>query len=139
MTPQSSLILPNDVDTIPQLNEYIDCICEENSIDMEIAMSLNLAIEEAVVNVMSYAYPDGAQGEVKIESAVDPNQITFIITDNGIPFDPTAKEDVDVTLSAEERPIGGLGIHLIRQIMTHISYERKDGKNILTLSKDTNK
>ena len=139
MTPQSSLILPNDVDTIPQLNEYIDCICEENSIDMEIAMSLNLAIEEAVVNVMSYAYPDGAQGEVKIESAVDPNQITFVITDNGIPFDPTAKEDVDVTLSAEERPIGGLGIHLIRQIMTHISYERKDGKNILTLSKDTNK
>jgi sigma-B regulation protein RsbU (phosphoserine phosphatase) len=139
MTPQSSLILPNDVDTIPQLNEYIDCICEENGIDMEIAMSLNLAIEEAVVNVMSYAYPDGAQGEVKIESAVDPNQITFVITDNGIPFDPTAKEDVDVTLSAEERPIGGLGIHLIRQIMTHISYERKDGKNILTLSKDTNK
>lgn len=139
MTPQSSLILPNDVDTIPQLNEYIDCICEENGIDMEIAMSLNLAIEEAVVNVMSYAYPDGAQGEVKIESVVDPNQITFVITDNGIPFDPTAKEDVDVTLSAEERPIGGLGIHLIRQIMTHISYERKDGKNILTLSKDTNK
>lgn len=139
MTPQSSLILPNDVDTIPQLNEYIDCICEENGIDMEIAMSLNLAIEEAVVNVMSYAYPDGAQGEVKIESAVDPNQITFVITDKGIPFDPTAKEDVDVTLSAEERPIGGLGIHLIRQIMTHISYERKDGKNILTLSKDTNK
>lgn len=139
MTPQSSLILPNDVDTIPQLNEYIDCICEENGIDMEIAMSLNLAIEEAVVNVMSYAYPDGAQGKVKIESAVDPNQITFVITDNGIPFDPTAKEDVDVTLSAEERPIGGLGIHLIRQIMTHISYERKDGKNILTLSKDTNK
>ena len=139
MTPQSSLILPNDVDTIPQLNEYIDCICEENGIDMEIAMSLNLAIEEAVVNVMSYAYPDGAQGEVKIESGVDPNQITFVITDNGIPFDPTAKEDVDVTLSAEERPIGGLGIHLIRQIMTHISYERKDGKNILTLSKDTNK
>lgn len=139
MTPQSSLILPNDVDTIPQLNEYIDCICEENGIDMEIAMSLNLAIEEAVVNVMSYAYPDGAQGDVKIESAVAPNQITFVITDNGIPFDPTAKEDVDVTLSAEERPIGGLGIHLIRQIMTHISYERKDGKNILTLSKDTNK
>ena len=139
MTPQSSLILPNDVDTIPQLNEYIDCICEENGIDMEIAMSLNLAIEEAVVNVMSYAYPDGAQGEVKIESAVDSDQITFVITDNGIPFDPTAKEDVDVTLSAEERPIGGLGIHLIRQIMTHISYERKDGKNILTLSKDTNK
>ena len=139
MTPQSSLILPNDVDTIPQLNEYIDCICEENGIDMEIAMSLNLAIEEAVVNVMSYAYPEKAQGEVKIESAVDSNQITFVITDNGIPFDPTAKEDVDVTLSAEERPIGGLGIHLIRQIMTHISYERKDGKNILTLSKDTNK
>ena len=136
MTPQSSLILPNDVDTIPQLNEYIDCICEENGIDMEIAMSLNLAIEEAVVNVMSYAYPDGAQGEVKIESAVDPNQITFVITDNGIPFDPTAKEDANPDINPMERDIGGMGIYIVKNIMNEVSYQRLEGKNLLTMTKE---
>ena len=135
MTPQSSLILPNDVDTIPQLNEYIDCICEENGIDMEIAMSLNLAIEEAVVNVMTYAYPEGETGQVDITMKSDGNLLTCILSDSGTPFDPTQTPEVDTTLSAEERPIGGLGIYLVRQIMDNISYEYVNGQNVLTLTK----
>ena len=131
---QRSLTLPNDINTIPQLNEFIDTVCEELEIDM--AMSLNLAMEEAVVNVMDYAYPEGTEGEVDIEAIADEAQLHFTISDSGKPFDPTAKEEVDTTLSAEERPIGGLGIHLIRQLMDNISYERKDGKNILRLSKN---
>lgn len=133
---QRSLTLPNDINTIPQLNEFIDTVCEELEIDMALAMSLNLAMEEAVVNVMDYAYPAGTEGEVNIEAIADETQLHFIISDSGKPFDPTAKEEVDTTLSAEERPIGGLGIHLIRQLMDNISYERKDGKNILRLSKN---
>ena len=133
---QRSLTLPNDINTIPQLNEFIDTVCEELEIDMALAMSLNLAMEEAVVNVMDYAYPEGTEGEVDIEAIADETQLHFIISDSGKPFDPTAKEEVDTTLSAEERPIGGLGIHLIRQLMDNISYERKDGKNILRLSKN---
>ena len=133
---QRSLTLPNDINTIPQLNEFIDAVCEELEIDMALAMSLNLAMEEAVVNVMDYAYPVGTEGEVDIEAIADETQLHFTISDSGKPFDPTAKEEVDTTLSAEERPIGGLGIHLIRQLMDDISYERKDGKNILRLSKN---
>ena len=133
---QRSLTLPNDINTIPQLNEFIDTVCEELEIDMALAMSLNLAMEEAVVNVMDYAYPEGTEGEVDIEAIADKAQLHFTISDSGKPFDPTAKEEVDTTLSAEERPIGGLGIHLIRQLMDNISYERKDGKNILRLSKN---
>ena len=133
---QRSLTLPNDINTIPQLNEFIDTVCEELEIDMALAMSLNLAMEEAVVNVMDYAYPAGTEGEVNIEAIADQTQLHFIISDSGKPFDPTAKEEVDTTLSAEERPIGGLGIHLIRQLMDNISYERKDDKNILRLSKN---
>lgn len=133
---QRRLTLPNDINTIPQLNEFIDAVCEELEIDMALAMSLNLAMEEAVVNVMDYAYPEGTEGEVDIEAIADEAQLHFTISDSGKPFDPTAKEEVDTTLSAEERPIGGLGIHLIRQLMDNISYERKDGKNILRLSKN---
>ena len=133
---QRSLTLPNDINTIPQLNEFIDAVCEELEIDMALAMSLNLAMEEAVVNVMDYAYPEGTEGEVDIEAIADETQLHCTISDSGKPFDPTAKEEVDTTLSAEERPIGGLGIHLIRQLMDNISYERKDGKNILRLSKN---
>jgi sigma-B regulation protein RsbU (phosphoserine phosphatase) len=135
MTSKHSLTLPNDIETIPQLNEFIDTVAEEIGLDMSLTMSLNLAIEEAVVNVMEYAYLEGEQGNVDIEVSADDRWLTFIISDNGIPFDPTTQEDADTTLSAEERPIGGLGIFLVRQLMDSINYQRKDGKNILTLSK----
>ena len=133
------LTLPNDIDTIPQLNEFIDGFCEEQGIDMDVCMSLNLAIEEAVVNVMNYAYPNGTTGYVDIEAEADESAVTFTISDNGTPFNPTEKADVDITLSAEERPVGGLGIHLVRTIMDMVSYEYADHKNILTLKKNLNK
>ena len=130
-----SLTLPNDIETIPQLNEFIDTVAEEIQLDMPLTMSLNLAIEEAVVNVMNYAYPNGKRGTVNIEAYADNEWLTFVITDTGTPFDPTAKEEADTTLSVEERPIGGLGIFLIRQLMDSINYERTDGKNVLTVRK----
>jgi anti-sigma regulatory factor (Ser/Thr protein kinase) len=98
-------------------------------------MSLNLAMEEAVVNVMDYAYPEGQQGNVEIEAMTDGEWLTFVISDSGVPFDPTTKEDADTTLSAEERPIGGLGIFLVRQLMDVIQYQRDGDKNVLTLRK----
>jgi sigma-B regulation protein RsbU (phosphoserine phosphatase) len=130
-----SLILPNDIETIPQLNEFIDSVAEEMALDMSLTMSLNLAMEEAVVNVMDYAYPEGQQGNVEIEAMTDGEWLTFVISDSGVPFDPTTKEDADTTLSAEERPIGGLGIFLVRQLMDVIQYQRDGDKNVLTLRK----
>lgn len=129
------LTLPNDIETIPQLNAFIDGFCEERGIGMDIAIRLNLAVEEAVVNVMNYAYPEGTVGYVDIDMDADEKAVTVILSDTGIPFDPTKKEKVDTTLSAEERPIGGLGIHLVREIMDTIDYAYTDHKNILTLKK----
>ncbi|MBE6248461.1 MAG: ATP-binding protein [Prevotella sp.] len=128
-------MLPNDIETIPQLNEFIDSVAEEMALDMSLTMSLNLAMEEAVVNVMDYAYPEGQQGNVEIEAMTDGEWLTFVISDSGVPFDPTTKEDADTTLSAEERPIGGLGIFLVRQLMDVIQYQRDGDKNVLTLRK----
>ena len=132
---QRKIVLPNDVQEVPKLAAFVDEVCEWMGFDPMLTMQLNLAIEEAVVNVMDYAYPPGTKGEVDIEVKADADKLMFTISDNGVAFDPTAKAEVDTTLSAEERQIGGLGIHLVRHIMDHGEYERKDGRNILRLSK----
>jgi len=132
---QRSLTLPNDVQTIPLLAEFTETVCEAAGFDMGMGMKMNLAIEEAVVNVMNYAYPKDVKGTVSIDATISDKGLKFVISDNGTPFDPTAKAEVDTTLSAEERGIGGLGIHLIRQIMDSINYEYIDGRNVLTLIK----
>ncbi len=132
---QRQITLPNDIETIPQLNEFIDAAAEEIGLDMALTMSLNLALEEAVVNVMEYAYPPATEGQVDILLTADEKMLTVVISDSGTPFDPTKQAEADTTLSAEERPIGGLGIHLVRQIMDNISYQRSNGRNILTLTK----
>ena len=132
---QRRIVLPNDVQEVPQLAAFVDEVCEWMGFDPMLTMQLNLAIEEAVVNVMDYAYPPGTKGEVDIEVKADADELMFTISDNGVAFDPTAKAEVDTTLSAEERQIGGLGIHLVRHIMDNVEYERKDGRNILRLSK----
>ena len=139
VTYQRSLTLTNDLKRVPRLNTFIDEVCEANGFDMATTMQINLAIEEAVVNVMNYAYPEGTKGDITIEAKANKTEMSIIISDTGKPFDPTAKAEVDITLSAEDRSIGGLGIHLIRQIMDHINYERVDGHNILTLIKKLSK
>jgi sigma-B regulation protein RsbU (phosphoserine phosphatase) len=132
---QRSITLPNDIEKVPVLAEFVDEVCEIVGFDMSTTMGINLALEEAVVNVMSYAYQPGTMGNVNIEAIANETRLKFIISDWGTPFDPTAEKEVDTTLSAEERPIGGLGIHLVRQIMDSINYERIDGMNVLTLRK----
>lgn len=129
------LILHNDVQQIELLAEYIDSIADETGINPSLAMSLNLALEEAVTNVIMYAYPEGTDGTVDIITEANDGLLTFIIKDSGKAFDPTQKEDADVTLSAEERQIGGLGIFLVKQIMDTVNYQRIDSQNILTLTK----
>jgi sigma-B regulation protein RsbU (phosphoserine phosphatase) len=137
ITVQHAITLPNDVEEVPRLAAFVDQVCEEAGYSMEMTMDMNLAIEEAVVNVMDYAYEEGTKGNVHIEAEADASQLTIIISDWGKPFDPTSKPDVDTSMSAEERDIGGLGIHLVRQIMDSVSYERIQDTNRLTLRKKT--
>lgn len=132
---RKQLKLQNDVQLVPHLALFVDEVCDEAGLDMATTMKLNLAIEEAVVNVMNYAYPQDTVGDIYIEAKANDEQLEFNICDSGSPFDPTIQQEVDTTLSAEERPVGGLGIHLIRQIMDSINYERVSGNNILRLVK----
>lgn len=133
---KKNLILPNDVQEVPKLAAFVDEVCEAAGMDMSTTMQMNLAIEEAVVNVMEYAYPAGTKGEVRIEATTHDTYVEFIITDDGKPFNPIEKGDVDTTLSAEERSIGGLGIMLVKHYMDDTIYKYVDGQNVLTLRKN---
>ena len=113
----------------------VEEVCETLGFSPSTTMQINLAIEEAVVNVMNYAYPLNSHGDVTIEAQANDLRVKFTIIDSGTPFDPTVQGEVDTTLSVKDRPIGGLGIHLVRQIMDSINYERLDEFNVLTLRK----
>ena len=129
------LTLHNDIRQIHQLETFMEAIASEKNLNPALALNLNLALEEAVTNVINYAYPKGTDGLVEIEAVLEEKSLEFIITDSGTPFDPTTRPDADITLSVEDRPIGGLGIYLVRQIMDEVTYRWKDGKNRLTLIK----
>lgn len=137
---RKSIVLSNDTQEVPRLTAFIDDVCKTVGFDPMVAMQIKIAIEEAVVNVMNYAYPVGTRGDVTIEAISNDVRLKFTIIDSGKAFDPTVQADVDTTLSAKERPIGGLGIHIVRQIMDSINYERMNNLNVLTLRKTiTNK
>lgn len=130
-----SIVLPNNVQATPRLAAFVEEMCEAVGFSPSDTTMINLAVEEAVVNVMKYAYPPDTKGDVTIEAVSNDVRLKFTIIDSGAPFDPTVQSQVDTTLSAMERPIGGLGIHLVRQIMDSINYERMDNLNVLTLRK----
>ena len=130
------LVLHNSVDQISQLTDFLQEIADEKGLDASTAMNINLALEEAVTNVIMYAYPEGTDGLVDLEAILRDDSLVFILKDNGTPFDPTAAPEADVTLSAEERKIGGLGIFLVRKIMDTVHYVRSDGQNVLSMTKN---
>ena len=110
-------------------------VTERLGIDVKQAKQIRLAVEEAVVNVINYAYLPEITGNIDVQAISDGQWLKFVISDNGVAFDPTEKDKADTTLSAEDRPIGGMGILLVRELMDSINYERTDGKNVLTLKK----
>lgn len=130
------ITLINNVREVPRLNDFIKDVTERLYIGKSLSSNIRLAIEEAVVNVMEYAYPTEMSGEINVRVSSNGHRLKFIITDSGIAFNPTEALVADTTLTAEERPVGGLGILLVRRLMDSINYERIDGKNVLTLRKD---
>ena len=129
------IAMSNDVRQVPELNNFVKMVAERLNLEPSLTSQLMLAVEESVVNVMNYAYPIGTKGNVNVTAQGTEKSVKFIITDEGKAFDPTQAREVDITLSAEERPIGGLGILLVQQLMDSINYERINGKNVLTLKK----
>lgn len=132
------LVIENDISEISKLAVFIDELGEEMNLTPELIFNLNLVLEEAVSNVILYAYGEEKHKEISLMANMSDGNLVFVLTDSGMEFDPTKVPDADVTLSAEEREIGGLGIYLIRQIMNTVEYQRIDGKNVLTMRKELN-
>ena len=128
------------IEAVPEnLEEVLAFLCERleaTDCTPKARMQLEVAVEEIFVNIASYAYnPETGKATVRVEVSGDPLSVTITFIDHGVPYDPMAKEDPDVTLSAEERSIGGLGIFMTKQLMDDVVYEYKDGQNILRIKK----
>ena len=131
-----TLVMKNNLHEVTRFSAFIKSATEKLGIEKSLARQLRLAVEEAVVNVINYAYPAGKEGDITIKIMSNGNTLRFQIIDAGVLFDPTMKERADTTLSAEDRQIGGLGILLVRELMDSINYERIEGTNVLTLIKN---
>ena len=114
---------------------FVEGELEKRFCSMKTQMMISVMVEEVFVNIASYAYPDGG-GTATISLDFEGDDVIVKISDNGIPFDPLAKEDPDITLSAEERNIGGLGIYMVKKTMNDVKYERIEKENILSFRKD---
>ena len=136
---QQVLNIRNDIQSLPLVNEWIEQCCEEAGLGLDWVMKFQLVIEEMVSNVIFYAY-DSQQQEAAIELRFtwEAGTVSILLRDWGKPFDPTAKEDPDITLSVDDRPIGGLGIFMVKQLMDEVHYERVGSSNLLTLQKRIN-
>ena len=134
---QKVLCIKNDIHELSSLKQFLEEVGDELGLSPGLVMNLNLVLEEAVSNVIFYAYPQDAVVEEALELTLscEQDELTICLKDHGIAFDPTKKEDPDLTLSAEERPIGGLGIFLIRQLMDEVSYRREGACNLFIMKK----
>lgn len=128
-------VIENQVEELSFLSGEIEKLTNEWGLPPNLIMNINLVIEEAVTNIIFYAFTEEEKHEIIISIAQFNNKITITIADDGIPFDPLTHEKPDITSAAKDRTVGGLGIFLISQIMDEIHYLRENNQNILTLTK----
>ena len=132
---EDSLTLTNDIQDLERLKPFLDDFFERKKIAPSLLPSVNLALEEALANVIMYAYPEGTRGKVTLTAKVTDNAIRIEISDMGIPFNPLQQQEENLDVPLEERKIGGLGIPLIKEIMDTVEYAHEGGKNVLRTQK----
>lgn len=124
------------IENIASVTAFVDEQLERLDCPMKTQVQVDIAIDELFSNIANYAYhPKVGAATVRVEVTEDPLAVVLTFIDNGVPYDPLAKADPDITLSAEEREIGGLGIYMVKKTMDDISYEYRDGQNILRIKK----
>ena len=124
------------IENIPAVTEFVEEQLEVLGCPMRVQMQINIAIDELFSNIAYYAYnPDVGPATVRVEVQQEPPAVVISFIDNGVPYDPLSKEDPDTSLSAEDRKIGGLGIYMVKKSMDAVTYEYKNGQNILTIKK----
>ena len=118
------------------VTDFVNEQLEAAGCPMKILMQIDLAVEEIFVNIANYAYsPEEGPATVRVQTDSEKSTVDITFIDHGVPYDPLAKQDPDVTLSAEQRAIGGLGIFMVKKSMDDVTYEYRDGHNILTIKK----
>jgi serine/threonine-protein kinase RsbW len=131
-----TLTLRNDLAEIARLVEFLDAFCKPMEPSEDDLLALHLALEETVTNVINHGYRDGRPHSFTVGLTADRDRrVTAVVTDDAPAYDPLARPPVDTSLPAEQRPVGGLGIHLVKNMMHAVRYERRGDKNILTLER----
>ena len=126
----------NRIGELERVSQFVEDIGSELGLDMELQMNLNLVMEEMITNVIFYAYPEDKSSDIELVCESHGKELTFMLSDQGKEFDPTAKEDANPDVNPMERGIGGMGIYIVKNIMNEVTYQRLDGKNLLTMKKD---
>lgn len=129
------LTFKNEEQELNRVAEFMETVCDELQLDMHVAMKLQVAMEEMVTNVIFYAYPEGTSADITLIAESDDKEVTFVLSDSGKPFDPTAKEDADLDVNPMDREQGGMGILIVKNIMNEVSYQRLGDMNQLTMKK----
>lgn len=131
-------IFPAEPEQLEPVQRFVEEQIERYDCSARVRFQLDVAVEEIFINIAKYAYRPGQAGQAAVRCCVggDPLQVTIQFQDQGVPFNPLAKEDADITLSARERQIGGLGILMVKKSMDAVRYSYEDGKNILTIQKN---
>ena len=132
---RKELRIKNQISELEKVAQFVEEIGEELGLSMELQMNLNLVMEEMVTNVIFYAYPEGEVADIELLAKSDGKELTFVLSDQGKEFDPTAKEDADLDVNPVDRELGGMGIFIVKNIMNKVTYQRLEGKNLLTMTK----
>mgnify|MGYP002522204986 FL=1 len=132
---RKELRIKNQISELEKVAQFVEEIGEELGLSMELQMNLNLVMEEMVTNVIFYAYPQGEVADIELLAKSDGKELTFVLSDQGKEFDPTAKEDADLDVNPADRELGGMGIFIVKNIMNKVTYQRLEGKNLLTMTK----
>ena len=132
---RKEICIKNKVSELEKVAQFVEEIGEELGLSMELQMNLNLVMEEMVTNVIFYAYPQDEEADIELLAKSDGKELTFVLSDQGKEFDPTAKEDTDLDVNPADRELGGMGIFIVKNIMNKVTYQRLEGKNLLTMTK----
>lgn len=139
MSQTVEIVLQNDLNELERLNQLVEEFGAQAGLHVEEQYSLFLCLEEIVTNIINYAWPDGGGHQVAINVTVDDEHIKVQFEDDGVPFDPTKYPAPDMSKPASQRPVGGLGIHLVRGSTNEMWYQRRDDKNIFIIKKKRKK
>jgi anti-sigma regulatory factor (Ser/Thr protein kinase) len=127
------LTLANRLDEIERLNEAFNEFADEHTIPAAARRSGNVVLDELINNVINYAFDDEAEHRIEVRVELDDHRLVITVSDDGVPFNPLQIDPPDTALSLDERSTGGLGVHLLRNMMDEVSYDRRSDRNVVTL------